>query len=125
MNGMMSYFMLLNVNQSEVRQGHDERHDVLIPHLEGPPRVEQPGSPDEEVGNAPESFLSEHVAHYHLCCDRRSVDCVEDLISCSGIGAYLSHQGQIVTPAVSGFAAHCREGSSTAYSFSSEEPRQL
>ena len=92
--------VLLRVSQSKVRSDHDEWHDVQIPHLEGPPLVDKSGSSNDEVDSASASFVSEHEVCYHLCCDKDPVDCVEVLHTCSGIGAYLSHQGKSVAPAV-------------------------
>ena len=92
--------VLLRVNQSKVRRNHDEWHDVQIPHLEGPPSANRSGSSTDEVDNANASFVSEHEVCYHFCCDKDPVDCVEVLHTCSGIGAYLSHQGESVAPAV-------------------------
>ena len=92
--------VLLRVNQSKVRRDHDEWHDVQIPHLEGPSSDNKSGSSTDEVGNASASFVSEHEVCYHLCYDSDPVDCAEVLHTCSGIGAYLSHQGKAVAPAV-------------------------
>ena len=92
--------VLLRVNQCKVRRDHDEWHDVQIPHLEGPSSDNKSGSSTDEVGNASASFVSEHEVCYHLCCDSDPVDCIEVLHTCSGIGAYLSHQGKTVAPAV-------------------------
>ena len=92
--------VLLRVNQSKVRRDHEEWHDVQIPHLEGPPEVDKSGSSTDEVDNANASFVSEHEVCYQLCCDKNPVDCVEVLHTCSGIGAYMSHQGMSVAPAV-------------------------
>ena len=92
--------VLLRMNQSKVRSDHDEWRDVQIPHLEGPPQVEKSGSSHEEVACATESFVSEYEVCYHLCCNKGSVDCVEVIVNCSGIGAYLSHQGQAVASPV-------------------------
>ena len=89
--------VLPRVNQSKVRRDHDEWHDVQVP---GPPSVEDSGSSNDEVDSATASFVSEHEVCYHLCCDKDPVYCVEVLRTCSGIGAYLNHQGKSVAPAV-------------------------
>ena len=91
---------LLRVNQSKVRRDHDEWHDVQIPHLEGPSSDNKSGSSNDEVDSANTSFVSEHEVCYHLCFENDPVDCVEVLHTCSGIGAYLSHQGKTIAPAV-------------------------
>ena len=62
--------------------------------------MDKSGSPNDEVDCAAASFVSEHEARYHLRSDEDAVDCVEVLHTCSGIGAYLSHQGKSVAPAV-------------------------
>ena len=92
--------VLLRVNQSKVRRDHDEWHDVQIPHLEGPSSDNKSGSSNDEVDSANASFVSEHEVCYHLCFENDPVDCVEVLHTCSGIGAYLSHQGKTIAPAV-------------------------
>ena len=112
--------VFLRVNQSKVRRDHDEWHDVQIPHLEGHPSLDKSGSSTDEVDNANASLVSEHEVCCHLCCDKDPVDCVEVL---RGIGAYLSHQGKLVAPAVD--LQFTNKKSLTVYSCSLEEPSQV
>ena len=62
--------------------------------------MDKSGSSHDEVDCATASFVSEHEVCYDLCCDKDPVDCVEVLHACSGIRAYLSHQGKSVPAAV-------------------------